>query len=132
MLWCSRSNSTKQGSSWISPTRASSLTTVASFSINHMKDYAREFYSSTAWQACRAAYSKQVRGLCEICLSRGIYKPGEIVHHKVHITPQNINDPAVTLSFDNLQLVCRDCHAEQHRARKIRYAVDDLGRVTTR
>lgn len=40
--------------------------------------------------------------------------PGEIVHHKVHLTPKNIGDPSVSLSFDNLELVCRDCHAAEH------------------
>ena len=104
------------------------LTAMASFSIP-MKDYAKEFYKSTTWQMCRDAYAQQARGLCEICLSRGIYKPGEIVHHKTHITPQNIHDPSITLSFYNLQLVCRDCHADLHRNRQTRFKVDELGRV---
>ena len=39
---------------------------------------------------------------------------GVIVHHKEHLTPSNINDPSVSLSFDNLELVCRDCHADVH------------------
>lgn len=94
-----------------------------------MKDFAKEFYSSVAWKACRESYKKSVRGLCEVCLRKGIYKPGEIVHHKKHITPDNINDPTVTLAFDNLQLVCRDCHADLHKDRSKRYKVDALGRI---
>jgi 5-methylcytosine-specific restriction endonuclease McrA len=94
-----------------------------------MKAYARDFYNSTAWKKCRAAYTKKVGGLCEICLSRGEYRPGEIVHHKVPITPENINDPTVVLSWDNLQLVCRECHAAEHEKRKRRYTIDALGRV---
>lgn len=96
-----------------------------------MKEYATWFYSSAEWQACRNAYRKKARGMCEVCLAKGIYKPGEIVHHKIHITPQNINDPNITLSFDNLQLVCRDCHADIHRRRNLRYKVDAYGHIIT-
>ena len=61
-------------------------------------------------------------------------KPGELVHHKKPITPENITDPNVTLSFDNLELVCRDCHAKEHeiiyaRKRNRRYTVDKDGKV---
>lgn len=97
-----------------------------------MKDFAAAFYKSKAWQSCRASYLAKVGGLCEICLAKGIYTPAEIVHHKIEITPSNINDPNVTLSWDNLQAVCRECHAVQHGARARRYKVDDMGRVQTR
>lgn len=93
-----------------------------------MKDYAAALYSSKAWKETRRAYRKSVGGLCEICLKKGIYKPGEIVHHKIHLTPDNVNDPAVALNWNNLQLVCRDCHAELHGETR-RYKVDELGRV---
>lgn len=95
-----------------------------------MKEYAKGFYKSAAWKACRAAYAAHRAGLCEICLQHGRIVPGEIVHHKVHITPANINDPAVTLAWSNLQLVCRDCHAELHGdKRPTRYTVTADGRV---
>lgn len=81
------------------------------------KEYAKSFYKSKAWQRCRDEYAKSVNWLCEDCLEQGIYKPGEIVHHMIEITPENINDPMVTLNWDNLRLVCRECHAE-NMARK--------------
>ena len=96
-----------------------------------MKDFAASFYKSKAWQQCRAAYAKSVGGLCEQCLKAGLVKPGEIVHHKVHLTPDNINDPAVTLAWRNLELLCRDCHAKVHGTVR-RYKVDEMGRVTVR
>ena len=74
------------------------------------KDYARSFYNSSLWVKTRKAYFNARFGLCELC-----GKPGEIVHHKKHITPKNINNPFITLSFDNLQLVCRECHEKIHR-----------------
>ena len=94
------------------------------------KDYARSFYSSEAWNKTREAYRKSAGGLCERCLAKGIYTPGEIVHHKQPLTAENINDSAVTLGWSNLELVCRECHAEAHGKRKKRYEVDALGRVT--
>lgn len=97
-----------------------------------MKEYASVFYSSKAWKETREAYKKYRGGLCERCFAKGLYKAGEIVHHKTYITPDNVNDPAVTLSFDNLELVCRDCHAAEHDRRQRRYKLDDLGRVITR
>ena len=94
------------------------------------QDFAKQFYRSQAWEKCREGFIKYRHGLCERCLARGIYKPGVIVHHKVHLTPDNITDPTITLSFDNLQLLCRDCHAITHKPEK-RYKIDELGRVTT-
>lgn len=97
-----------------------------------MQEYAERFYKSKAWQACRLAYAKQVGGLCECCLKKGIYTPGVIVHHKIHINPENIEAPEITMNFENLELLCRDCHAAQHGKRQKRYKVDEMGRVTAR
>ena len=93
------------------------------------QDYARAFYSSAAWLKCRAAFIKYKRGLCERCLARGLYVPGDTVHHIVHITPDNIGDPSVTLSFDNLRLLCRDCHAAEHHPDGLRYSFTPDGSI---
>ena len=98
-----------------------------------MKEFARKFYASVAWKETRKAYRKSQGGLCERCKAKGLITPGEIVHHKVYLTPENINDPNVTLNFDNLELVCRACHEEEHNSlshkAKKRYNVDAFGRV---
>lgn len=93
-----------------------------------MKEYAKAFYKSKAWQRTRDAYAASVGWLCEDCLSAGVYKAGEIVHHKRELTPDNIGDPSVTLAWDNLKLVCRDCHAKEHGSTK-RYKADERGRI---
>lgn len=93
-----------------------------------MQDFAKTLYNSKAWQHCRASYLKQVGGLCERCLAKGIYRAGEIVHHKTHLSPENINDPSITLNPENLMCLCRDCHAAVHKQRR-RFTVDELGRV---
>ncbi len=92
------------------------------------KEFAKKLYRGNLWQICRDGYVKSVGGLCEECLRKGMYVPGEIVHHKIHLTPENINDPAITLNWNNLQLLCRTCHAEKHK-RKKRYRVDKNGNV---
>ena len=95
-----------------------------------MKPFATAFYKSKQWQVCRNAYMERVAGLCEECLAAGRYTPAEIVHHITELTPANIGDPSITLNFDNLEAVCRECHAIKHGARVKRYRVDELGRVT--
>lgn len=97
-----------------------------------MREFATKFYKSQTWKDCRESYAKSKRYLCENCLAKGLYSPGEIVHHIVNITPENINDPRVTLNFDNLRLVCRKCHGEEHAHKGRRYVIDELGNVITK
>lgn len=74
-----------------------------------MREFARAFYLSKEWRRCRAYIFKRDAGLCVKC-----GRPGEVVHHKEHLTPQNISNPAIALGEDNLELLCRDCHAIEH------------------
>ena len=102
------------------------------------RDFSRAFYRSKAWRHTRDAYARSVNGLCERCLKRGEYRKGEIVHHIVHLSHENIDDPAVTLGFDNLELVCRDCHADVHPEvygrdqTERRYSFDEDGNLVDR
>ena len=113
------------------------------------KEFAKKFYSSKAWQTCRNEYARDRHYLCENCLRKGIYKAGEIVHHKIEIDPINISNPEITLNFNNLELLCRDCHAAMHeqsggrwsevnkkkraeRDAKNRYKIDMNGCVTAK
>jgi len=88
------------------------------------------FYHTSAWLKCREAYAAQAGGLCERCASKGIVKPGEIVHHKEWISEQNITDPEVLLSFENLEMLCLDCHNREHYGSSDRrYEVDSSGKI---
>lgn len=75
-----------------------------------MKAFAKQFYHSKAWRACRAAYIAkrlQIDGrLCEECQDQ----QGYIVHHLITLTPENIVNPAVALNHSLLAYVCKDCH----------------------
>lgn len=86
------------------------------------KAFAKKFYSSKAWQECRNEYAKRRQYLCEDCLRRGIYRAGEIVHHKIELDPVTIETPEIALSFDNLELLCRECHARRHEQSGGRWA----------
>ena len=79
-----------------------------------MKPWAQQFYNSREWAQCREAYIASKQGLCQRCLARGEINPGEIVHHKQWLTRENINDPSVTLNWDNLELLCWSCHNKEH------------------
>lgn len=67
--------------------------------------------------------------ICERCQNKNTVGTGKdpiwIVHHKVPITPQNIHDPQVTLSWDNLELLCITCHNMEHSAGEEQRAVFD-------
>ena len=68
--------------------------------------------------------------MCERCFENGELVPAKVVHHRIHLTPQNINDPHVTLSYDNMQRLCQECHASVHSGqRKPRVTFDENGKL---
>ncbi len=91
-----------------------------------MKTWAKGFYLSATWERTRAAYLVSQDGICERC-----GEPAKVVHHKRHITRDNINDVAVTLDWDNLEALCQDCHNKEHHKRKTasRYRFDADGHI---
>ncbi|MBO5032158.1 MAG: hypothetical protein J6D08_09780 [Lachnospiraceae bacterium] len=74
------------------------------------KKYAKSFYNSKAWKKCKNSYITQCiitdGGMCEECHVNS----GCIVHHKIMLTENNINNPDVALNHENLKYVCKDCH----------------------
>ena len=93
--------------------------------------FADRFYTSRAWVKCARGYRNSVGGLCERCKAKGLIVPAEEVHHKIHLTPRNINQPEVALNWRNLIALCKDCHMQEHRKQK-RWDVDEDGAVTPR
>ena len=94
-----------------------------------------KFYVSRAWRSCRASFIKSRGGMCEECWKHGIIETGSKdrpleVHHIIPLTDQNINNPAVTYSWNNLQLLCKDCHDKKKDKPPKRWRVDPDGRVT--
>lgn len=64
------------------------------------KEYADKFYHSKAWKDCKRSFiSDRVAidgGMCQVCHEN----LGYIVHHRVHITADNISDPDITLNHN--------------------------------
>lgn len=74
-----------------------------------MKAWAERFYKSTAWNRTRRAFMKSKYYLCERC-----GESAKICHHRTYLTPKNINDPNITLSWSNLEALCQECHNKEH------------------
>ena len=97
-----------------------------------MQEFAKRFYKSRAWQRTRAAAWARDKGLCVDCLRKGLIVPAVEVHHIQELTPENIGDPSVSLNLDNLVSLCKDCHADRHRSRQVRYRIVGDGSVVGR
>lgn len=78
------------------------------------REFSRKFYKSKEWKKTREYIFNKYHGLCIEC-----NKPGEEVHHIVWLSPDNINNPDITLGEDNLVLLCRDCHMAKHRKKEV-------------
>lgn len=78
------------------------------------RDFAKRFYRSRAWEEARELCMRLNHGFCARCLAKGRYVTAEIVHHKVHLSAENISNPVVSLAQENLEPLCRKCHAIEH------------------
>ena len=96
------------------------------------REFAKTFYNSKAWKKARAAYIAQRKaidgGMCESCHQR----PGYIVHHKIELSPENINNPDIALNFANFKYDCHVCHNKEKKEPDIveglvRYEFDAAG-----
>ncbi len=95
-----------------------------------MRDFAKSFYASPAWKKIRKYVFSRDMGLCVRCGN-----PGEIVHHKVYLTPENISDPTISLNEENLETLCRECHAIEHEGEPVTekgLAFDEDGNLVER
>jgi len=93
-----------------------------------MKEWARAFYQSKAWKECRKSYLISKQYLCEKC-----GEIAKVVHHRRHLTPQNITNPYIALAHDNLEALCQDCHNAVHHGRREppRYTFDAAGNIVS-
>lgn len=72
------------------------------------KDFAKAFYKSRAWREVRWQALRRDHFQCVQC--------GDIaeeVDHIIELTPENIDDPRIALSLENLQSLCHDCHTRK-------------------
>lgn len=79
------------------------------------REFARAFYKSDEWQKMREYILIRDKYRCQKCGKSGALE----VHHVIHLTPDNINNTAITLNDRNLITLCRDCHFKEHEQEKI-------------
>ena len=72
-----------------------------------------QFYNSTAWRTLSAKYTQDKGYRCELC-----GRVATEVHHKKPI--QTEQGWILRLDYDNLELLCVDCHNERHERFKRR------------
>lgn len=84
----------------------------------HGKLY-KQLMSSREWRQLRAA-KLQANPLCERHLKEGKVVAASVVHHIVEVESGQTEAQcrALAYSWGNLQSLCRECHAEIHKAER--------------
>ena len=99
----------------------------------------RKFYDSKAWWECRGGFVKSKNYLCErcgrVCWTKGDnrYKRAKaeghdvvfgIVHHMEYLNDSNVNDPNISLNWENLEYLCIECHNKEHMTKNVEVRKD--------
>ena len=91
------------------------------------------FYQTKQWKKVRQAYWYEQGGKCERCDNEDTDDMTMIVHHKDHLTEEDIQKGNFKkmYGFENLELLCIDCHNKEHgntsKPTKEGYIFDDNG-----
>ncbi len=74
-----------------------------------------KYYNSLQWKNLRNRYIKE-NPFCERCLSKGIVRLAEEVHHKEEFLKGISEEDKwnLLLNEDNLMSLCSECHHEIH------------------
>lgn len=83
------------------------------------RDISSKYYNSKQWKNLRNYYIRR-NPLCEICLSKGIVKAAEEVHHIKFILGGKTEEERWERLTDenNLMSLCISCHHEIHNKRR--------------
>lgn len=82
-----------------------------------MRELRRKAYQSPSWRKLRNNFIKQ-NPCCADCLSKGVVKPAEDIHHIKSPFKNNEVNYALLLDEKNLVQLCKACHAARHNADK--------------
>lgn len=93
------------------------------------REFARKFYDSAVWRNTRKYILKRDNYRCKDC--------GAIaceVHHIIELNENNIRDPLITISPNNLVSLCYQCHKARHERKaeqivKTDYFFDEDGNI---
>lgn len=110
-----------------------------------MRSIDSSFYKTKRWKQTRRTYALSKYCICERC-NRPIYLSGVndylpkekrlkgIVHHKEHLNESNYLIDEIAYGFDNLELLCFDCHQQEHFGTEILrdgYKFDEDGNIVS-
>ena len=85
------------------------------------REFSKKFYNLKRWKDIRKTFISSKFGICERC-GRPNAKQ---VHHKEYLTEDNINNPNISIDFNNLELLCDTCHQNEHH-KKMSAIMDGL------
>lgn len=86
------------------------------------KPFSKHIYESWRWKKCARAFAESKLYICERC--GHLVKPNEknklryVVHHRQPLTLETMNDDLMVFGWDNLQLLCYECHMTVHGLHK--------------
>lgn len=82
------------------------------------KEFSKNIYNSQRWRKVARAYAESQHYVCERCHNRSFIRNGKlprfIVHHKRHLSPENVRDDNTVYGWSNLELLCIYCHNTVH------------------
>jgi predicted kinase len=74
----------------------------------------QSFYASDKWRTFRAGLIAERGNRCQMC-GNIIARANDIIgHHKIELTPENVHDHTISLNPEKVDLICSDCHNEEH------------------
>lgn len=73
------------------------------------------FYSSQKWVNFRLKLINDRGNTCERCKEFIARSIDIIGHHTIELTPENVHDYMISLNPELVELICFDCHNEEHQ-----------------
>lgn len=80
----------------------------------------KSFYKSEQWELFRdnVIYQRTNKSTmkvhCARCGKELNKRYDTVVHHKIELTEQNVNDYNISLNPDNVEVICFNCHNKEH------------------
>ncbi len=76
--------------------------------------FSKQFYSCKAWRDLSFLCRTESGGKCSKCNNIFADISKLKAHHKMELTPDNINDSNISLNKSNIEVLCTDCHNREH------------------
>lgn len=78
-------------------------------------DKLHKFYVSKPWRNLSYSLKIKAGGKCNRCNEFIMDSKYLIAHHKIELTEDNIDNVDISLNPNNIEIICHDCHNNEHR-----------------